>query len=238
MGRMLYGLVPRWLNDLERRMPWLGIPNLAMFLVGAQAVGFLLILYQPDAGTLLTLDPSMVLKGELWRLVTFLAVPMSGSVLWMVFVLWFLYFIVNGVEEEWGSFKATFYVLVCVLLTVGFAFALYLLTGEVLVVNYVSYLESTLFLAAAAIAPEYQILLFLVIPVKMKWLAWMAVAFIVYQFITDNWLMRLYLLTIYANYLLFFGPYHYWQVKQWLRRRQFAQQSTHTDDGDEDGKDS
>jgi len=38
----------------------------------------------------------------------------------MVFALYFLYFIVNGIEEEWGEFRTTLYVLVAVLLTIAF----------------------------------------------------------------------------------------------------------------------
>ena len=82
-------------------------------------------------------------------------------------------------------------------------------------------MESTLFLAAATIAPEYQILLFLVIPVKMKWLAWLTAAYIVWALIVGTWLSRLYLLTMYANYLLFFGPYFLGRLRAFYRRQKF-----------------
>ena len=212
---MLYGQTPKWIDRLERLMPGLGIPNLALYLVGAQALGFVLALVDPQKLDLLPLDPYWVLKGELWRLVTFLAMPLSTNVLWMVFVLYFLYFIVNGIEEEWGEFRTTLYVLVSVLLTIAFSFAFRL------PIISVGPLESTLFLAAATIAPEYQILLFLVLPVKMKWLAWLAVAAIVWELIFGMWLERLYLLTMYANYLLFFGPYFAGRLKAYHRRKKF-----------------
>lgn len=212
---MLYGQTPKWIDRLEGLMPGLGIPNLALYLVGAQAAGFLFVLADPRALSLLILDPDLVLHGEVWRLVTFLAVPLSLSSLWMVFVLYFLYFIVNGIEEEWGEFRATLYLLVAVVLTVAFSFAFHMRIGSV------APLESTLFLAAATIAPEYQILLFLVIPVKMKWLAWLAVASIVGMLVFGSWLGRLYLLTMYANYLLFFGPYFAGRLRAFHRRRKF-----------------
>ena len=215
---MLYGQTPKWIDWLDRRMPGFGIPNLALYLIGAQACGFLLTLANPNAILLLMLDPSLVLKGEVWRLVTFLAVPLTASPLWMVFTLYFLYFIINGIEAEWGEFRTTLYVLVAILLTIAFSFIfqtpIYSTTK----------LGSTLFLAAATIAPEYQILLFMVLPVKMKWLAWLSVAYIVFSLITGSWLSRLYLLTMYANYLLFFGPYFAGRLKAVYRRKKFQQE--------------
>jgi hypothetical protein len=213
---MLYGQTPRWIDRLERLMPGLGIPNLALYLCGAQAIGFFFVLSQGDrAFNLLVLYPDLVLKGELWRLVTFLAVPLSLSPIWMVFVLWFLYFIINGIEQEWGEFRTTLYVLVAI----GLAIAFSLTFG--MPISSPATLESTLFLAVATIAPEYKILLFLVIPVKMKWLAWLSVAFIVWQLIVDSWFGRLYLLVMYANYLLFFGPYFAGRLKAFQRRKKF-----------------
>jgi hypothetical protein len=214
---MLYGQTPKWIDWLDRRLPGFGIPNLALYLCGAQACGFLLTLANPNAILLLMLDPSLVLKGEVWRLVTFLAVPLTLSPLWMVFTLYFLYFIVNGIEAEWGEFRTTLYVLLAVLLTIAFSFAF-----QVPIYS-TTKLGSTLFLAAATIAPEYQILLFMVLPVKMKWLAWLSVAYIVFSLIVGTMLSRLYLLTMYANYLLFFGPYFTGRFKAFYRRKKFQQ---------------
>jgi membrane associated rhomboid family serine protease len=215
---MLYGQTPRWIDWLDRRMPGFGIPNLALYLVGVQACGFLLLLANPNAIFLLILDPSLVLKGEVWRLVTFLAVPPQLSPIWMVFALYFLYFIMSGIEEEWGEFRTTLYVLVAVLLTIAFSFAF---RWPIFSANK---LASTLFLAAATIAPEHQILVFFVIPVKMKWLAWLSVAYIVFSLIVGSTLSRLYLLTMYANYLLFFGPYFTGRLKAVYRRKKFQQE--------------
>lgn len=212
---MLDGQTPKWIDRLERLMPGLGIPNLALYFVGAQGLGFLLLLANPQALNLLALDPYLVLHGELWRLVTFLAVPLTDSLLWMVFALWFLYFIINAIEQEWGEFRTTLYVLVAVVLTIAFSFVFSCRIGSIVE------LQSTLFLAAATIAPEYQILLFFILPVKLKWLAWLSVAFIIWALIFNSWLGRLYLVVMYTNYLLFFGPYFADRLKAYQRRKKF-----------------
>ena len=227
---MLDGQTPRWIDRLERLLPGLGIPGLALYLVGAQALGFMLTLRDPRALFLLVLDPSLVLKGEVWRLVTFLALPLSMNWLWMLFILYFLYFIINGIEQEWGEFRTTLYVLVAMLLTIGFSFVF-----QMPIVS-IAHLESTLFLAAATIAPEYQILLFLVIPVKMKWLAWLTAVYIVWALIFGTWLSRLYLAAMYGNYLLFFGPYFIGRLHAFQRRRKFRRdvQAGRLDSGEPD----
>ncbi len=212
------GTTPRWLHVLERRLAWLAVPNIASFVVGLQFIGFILIFSDPDWRWRLALIPELVLQGEIWRLITFLALPISLSPFWLLFVLWFLYLIVDGIESMWGAFQTTFYILISVLLTIGFSLVF------MVPITYVGDLESTLFLAAAALNPEYQILLFLVLPVKIAWLAWLTGAFVLWRFITGSWLDRLYLLAIYSNYLFFFGPYLYWRVKQRYRRWQFKRQ--------------
>lgn len=212
---MLVEQSPKWLRALERRLHWIAVPNIASFLVGLQIIGFVLVISDPRWWFRLALDPAAALRGEVWRLITFLALPLSLSPIWMIFVLWFLYFIVETVENTWGSFRTTFYVLVSVLLTIGYSFAF------MVPITSVAGLQSTLFLAAAALVPEAQILLFLFLPVKIVWLAWLTAAVVLWRFIGGTWLERLYLLAIYANYLVFFGPYYYWRLKQLHRRWQF-----------------
>ncbi|MGA2605814.1 MAG: hypothetical protein ABSG14_16475 [Verrucomicrobiia bacterium] len=216
---MLYGQTPKWIDRAERLMPGLGIPNLALYLCGAQGLGFFIVLANPQALGLLILDPYLVLHGELWRLITFLAVPLTLSPLWMVFVLWFLYFIINGIEQEWGEFRTTLYVLTSVLLTIAFAFAFGIWIPDI------RPLQSTLLFAAATIAPEYQILLFLVIPFKMKWSAWIAAAVLVHDFIVTPWPFRLYGPVMCANYLLFFGPYFAGRLRAFYRRKKFQREA-------------
>ena len=215
---MLYGQTPKWIDWLDRRMPGFGIPNLALYLCGAQAVGFFFVLAQGDrAYNLLALSPNLVLQGELWRLVTFLALPLSLKPIWMVFILWFLYFIINGIEQEWGEFRTTLYVLTSVVLTIAFAFAFRVWIYEV------GSLQSSLLFAAATIAPDLQIMLFLVIPFKLKWSAWIAAAFLVHDFATAPWPLRFYGPVMCANYLLFFGPYFAGRLKAFYRRKKFQQ---------------
>jgi hypothetical protein len=215
---MLDGQTLKWIDRLERLMPGLGIPNLALYLCGAQGLGFLVVLKNPQMVWWLILDPYLVLHGELWRLITFLAVPVTGSLLWMVFALWFLYFIINALEQEWGEFRTTLYVLIAVLLTIAFALASGIGIGDI------RPLQSSLLFAAATIAPDFQILLFGVIPFKLKWSAWIAAAVLAYDVLTTRWPFPLYGPVMCANYLLFFGPYFAGRLKAFRRRKKFQRE--------------
>ncbi|OFZ73002.1 MAG: hypothetical protein A3K03_08655 [Bdellovibrionales bacterium RIFOXYD1_FULL_44_7] len=206
---------PNWLKFLERRMRWLAIPNIAILLVTLQALGFLMLMMDPTWLERLALFPQAVFAGEYWRLITFLALPLSLSPVWMIFILWFLYFIVNSIEQLWGAFQTTFYVLLSVFLTIGFS----LVTGYP--ITSIADFESTLFLAAATLFPEFEIRLFFVLPVKMKWLGVLTLVFLVIRFIGATWLGKLYLLAIYFNYMLFFGPALLTRAKDFIRRERY-----------------
>ena len=182
---------PKWLQKLERHMPWLAIPHIAILLITLQGFGFFLVNSDPAWVQRLALLPDYVVQGhEWWRVVTFLALPLSLSPIWMIFACWFLYSILNWIETEWGTFKTTLYVGVSILLTIVFS----------LVFSYpvwsVQEFNSTLFLAAAALFPEQEIRLYMILPVKMKYLGWLSLAFFAYHLIGGTWLDRLFLITI------------------------------------------
>ncbi|MGZ6371523.1 MAG: hypothetical protein ACXWPM_12275 [Bdellovibrionota bacterium] len=203
------------MNKLQRHIGWLAIPNIALILVTLQALGFLMIITDPVWFERLTLDPARVMAGEYWRLITFLAIPLSNSPLFLIFGLWFLYFLVNLIENEWGEFKTTFYILVSVILTIAFSFAFDY------PVHQTSHFESTLFLAAAALYPDVEVRLFFAIPVKIKWLAWLTLGFLALELLRGDWTDRLYLVAIYSNYLIFFGPVFIANLKQRARRESY-----------------
>jgi hypothetical protein len=205
--------VPAWLRWLERRASWLAIPNIALLIVTLQALGFFMVMSDPEWAMRLALLPDAVLRsGEWWRLITFLALPISQDPFWVILALWFLWFLLGTIESEWGAFRTTFYVLVSVLLTIGYSL------GTGYPVTQVGHFESTLFLAAALLYPEMEIRIFFVIPAKMKWLAWITGALAAWAFLKGGRMDRAYLAVVYSNFLLFFGPVLLGTVRAAIRR--------------------
>jgi hypothetical protein len=215
---MYTGREPLWLKNLSRRLGWLAVPNLALTLVSLQVLGFFVISARPELYQTLALVPSKVVEGEIWRLLTFLSLPWTMSPIGMLLIAVFSYFILSMVESEWGSFRTTFYLLIGIALTGMFS-----LIFSFPVANAYG-LASTFFFAAATLFPQHQIHLFFVLPVRFKHLGFVALAFVLFRFLQESWVGRLYLLTVYANYLLFFGPALVDQLRQWKRRRDFRAQ--------------
>jgi len=188
------------MRRLEKALGWLAIPNLAAILITLQALGFLFTLQNPAWYGQLALVPDAVRAGEYYRLVTFLALPVTQQPIFMFFSLWFLWFIVNTLEQEWGEFRTTLYVLVSILVTIVYSMAFSYPVGSV------SHLQSTLFLAAAMLFPDYPVSFFFLFPMKMSWLAAISLIMTGVEFAQGGWLDRGHMLAMYSNFIFFFAP--------------------------------
>jgi len=209
---------PSWVNWLSRKIPFFALDNMALYLIVLQVFGFIVYMTKPEMITNLYLVPGLVMSGEVWRLFTFLAVPMDGNFIFMAIFLVFLYFIVSNLEAQWGAFRLTLYLAIAILFTILFSFLF----------NYpvrtFGDIEISLFLAMAMLNPSTEILLFFIFPVKMIYIAIVTAGFLLLRIIfADSNLDRLYFLFVYLNYLLFFGVYHYGQIQSWWRARQYKQ---------------
>ena len=99
-------------NFLGRWLPWLGTPGLLKAVVLLNALTFLLITAAPDYAEVLSLDPAKIMQGEVWRLVTYIFVPETRSVFWILFALLFLWFLATSLEEMWGPLRLNVFYLV------------------------------------------------------------------------------------------------------------------------------
>lgn len=205
---------PRFIDNLERRYHKLGIENLGLILVVMQAFGFFAYQISPLAKLKFMLIPELVLRGEIWRIITFVALPLSHD-FWIIIVLFFLYSIMQIMEQSWGPFKTTLYFFLGLLLSVTYS----LITG--LAIDTFMPLEMSLFFAVAALYPTTEVLLFFFIPVPMWILAAFQALIVIYLIIISDWVQRGYYAVVYMNYFMFFGLEHYTQVKTWWRRRQW-----------------
>ncbi len=182
--------------------PRFGIPRLMLYIIIGNALVYLISLMD-RTGTLtwhLCLLPAQVLKGELWRLVTFVFVPNSGGI-WLVIELYFYYLIGGTLERAWGTGKFTVYYLCGMAITIVYGILAYLITGHNSAVTG-RYLSFSMFFVYATLWPENRVLLFFIIPVKVKWLAWFEAAYFLFIMIASRTLLPL---VGVANYFLFCG---------------------------------
>jgi len=203
-----------WVDRAERRLRFLEIPNLAAFLTAMNALSALLTSIKPEFPEQLLLQPSSILHGQVWRAVTFVLVPPDMPLLWLIFwlILYFTY--LNALERAWGDFKFTLYVLIGALATAGASLATRMPFGSF-------YFVMSLFLAFAKINPDVQLLLFFVVPVKMRWIAAVAWFVLAWGMLFGGFQDRVAILAGLFNYALYFGPDHAFQLRQAWRRRRF-----------------
>ena len=158
--------------------PRFGIPNLMrVIVIGNVAVYVLMLLTQAnDANALsfLTFNLNALLHGEVWRLVTFVFVPAYSSPFALLISLYFYYWIGSTLERQWGTAKFNLYYFSGMLLTVLGAVLASLITGNYyLTVAGTNYVNLSMFFAFAFLFPDTTVLLFFILPVKMKWLAYL-----------------------------------------------------------------
>lgn len=153
-----------WLNQLERKYGRFGIPNLTNILVGGQILVLAIELFvNQTVSVWLALSRYFLLRGQIWRIITFAFIPSyGGSILSAVLGIYFTWFIGTALEQEWGDFRYTVYLLSGMLGTVLAC----LLTG---VTGSTYCLSLSLLLAFAMLYPEVQVLLFFVIPIRVKY---------------------------------------------------------------------
>src|SRR5437764_10234627 len=165
-----------WLDKLERRFGFLGIPGLIRIVIGFTALVWALMWLNPNFRFALGLDPARIRHGEVWRLVTYIFVPQTLS-FWIVLALWFLWFIGEGLERAWGAFRLTLYFLVGMIGTTIAAFVFGAQFSN-------SMLAASLFFAFAWFHGDEVIYVLFILPMKIKWLAWISAAFIILGFVT------------------------------------------------------
>lgn len=169
-----------WINKLERRFGRYAISNLMFYIIAMYAVGFVIILINPTFFyEYLTLDAAAILKGQVWRIFTFVMEPPNTSLIWILFSLYLYYFIGTNLERVWGAFRFNLYFFSGVLFHVIAAILVYILTGISMQMG-TSYLNLSLFLVFAALFPDVQFSLYFIIPIKVKWLAYLDIALFAY----------------------------------------------------------
>ena len=199
--------------------PRFGIPGLMKYIVFVSAVVF--ILNPATNGTLqatLSFSPTAVLGGQVWRIITWIFIPLNNNVFFTAIMLFFYFSIGSTLEREWGTPKFTIFYLFGVLLNViyGFLMGLAFNSPVGLVANY---LNLSMFFAFAALFPDHKILLLLIIPVKIKWLALANAFFFAYIFVVSFMAGRIAAaflpLVAILNFIMFCG----YDVMAYLRPR-------------------
>ena len=204
----------RFLEKLERKMGRFYISGLMRYVCFGMAGIFILDLLfsrsAVSASSFLAFSRPLILRGQIWRLFTFIFIPPDSSLLFIVFALYFYYILGTALENRWGSRRFNLYYLIGILgADIG---------GMLLGFNTNYYLNLSLFLAFACLYPDFEVLVFFILPVKMKYIAWLDAALRVLEFVSATWPARGCLLFSMLPFFLFFGKDLYLEARRLLRK--------------------
>ena len=214
-----------WLRRIERAFEPFAVPHLTLWLVAGQTFLYLMAFLGQLNPMRFVLVPALVMQGEVWRLVTFLFDPPAAHWALVAFVLYFLYFTGNTLEEQWGRVRFNLFILVGYVLTVAFAF----ITPGAVATNI--FIGGSIFLAFAYLHPDFVMYLFFVLPVKIKWLALLAWIGYGWSFFTGGLSTKLSVVAAVGNFFLFFG-HDLWISAKAGRRRMGEQAKKLSEDAD------
>lgn len=202
----------RFLSALQKRFGRHAVPHITEAFIIGQVVVYVLSYGQPQVLANAELVPRLVLAGEAWRLITFLFVPPVTNPIFAFFFWYIFYLMGTALEHEWGTFHYNMFLLIGVIATIAAAFTF---PAEV-ASN--AFLQGSVFLAFAFLYPDFELYLFFILPVKIKWLALLAWIIYFYQFTFGDWPTRWLVLASICNFLLFFGSEIYQRAKHGRRR--------------------
>ena len=205
----------RFIDKLERKYGRYGIENLTMYIIISYVLGYALMYINPGALSMLSLNVTKILQGQVWRLITWIVYPPStSSPLWFVIAILFFYYPISAsLEHTWGKFKFTLYILSGMIFTVIAAFILHFVMGGVLdglggIIFSTYYISLSIFLAYSLTYPDMTVLLMFVIPIKMKWMSIVYAAIVIYDvaryFMNGAWFMALPIIASLLNFVIFF----------------------------------
>lgn len=213
------------LNLLERKLGRYAIANLSLYIIVLHGFFYLAGALNPDIIQRMVLDPREVLNGEWWRLISFMLMPpilpypSLFNVLFIFFALYLFWLMGSALEQEWGAFRYNVYLLIAYLLTVASVW----IVPDSVVTN--RYILSTVLLAFAVLYPDFTIMLFLIIPVKVKWIALFTWFMLTVVFIGGDWGTRVLIIAAVLNYFIFFGKLMWQRTRQGITRMRQRKQA-------------
>lgn len=215
----------KFLDKLERKFGRYAIQNISLMLIICYAFGYAIQFVNADFLNYLTLNPYLILRGQIWRLITWILIPPSDFGIFTILTLYFYYWIGTTLERTWGTFRYNIYLLSGMLFTILGAFVLLAYSYAVFApqiamvgsrafftdgIGYffrafsTYYVNLSIFLAFALTFPDMQVLLFFIIPIRIKWLGILDAIMTVYTFFASGIAYKIIIGASLLNVIVFF----------------------------------
>ena len=212
-------------RGLEKKLGRYAVPNLTIIIIGCYVVGYILTMINPGITAYMTLEPHYILHGQIWRLITWLVIPPSSLGIFTIIMLFFYLSIGRSLEKAWGDFRYNVYIFGGIIITIIAAFICYAAFSSVYGHGIVFgsggsspfstyYICLSIFLGFAATFPDAQVYLYFILPVKIKWLGFLYIAFLLYDAVnygraiaagyTAGWVYIAAMAAAVINFVIFF----------------------------------
>jgi len=195
------------IDSLERRFGRFAIPGLVRIIVALNALVFICGKLNPALLYYLNLNVDAVHHGEYWRLITYILIPATDSYLWILFALGFLWMVGDGLESVWSAFRLNLFYLIGM---IGTTIAALFFGAEFS--N--TMLNLSLYFAFAWFFPNMEVYVMAILPVRIKWVAWMMAGLLLIQFFGGSTSFKMAVIASLANFLIFFGPELFAEIRQ------------------------
>ncbi len=238
----------KFLNKLERKIGKYAIQNISLMLIICYGFGYAIQFVNASFLDYLTLNPYLVIRGQIWRLVTWILVPPSGFGFFTIISLYFYYWLGTTLERTWGAFRYNLFLFSGMIFTILGSFVLLAycfvtfapqiasVGAESFFVHNIGYffysfstyyVNLSIFLAFAMTFPDMQVLLFFIVPIKIKWLGILDAVMTIYAFFASGIVGRIIIGASLLNVLVFFfatRDLFRMSPKQIRRRQTFRQE--------------
>lgn len=207
------------IDKLESKYARFAIPGLIQAIAVMQLGVLALLVLLPSESAMnyinwLRFDREAVLHGQVWRLFTdalvldlfFQMKTVFGMLFWGFFATQIMMFFGRGIEHEWGAFRVNLYIVGWFFCSTICGLLLGMPPGGTL-------LAQTVLFAFATMYPDQELYLFMILPVKVKWIALISAAATLFMVIQSP-ILILQVLAGTMNFLVVFGPVFFRQARQ------------------------
>lgn len=216
----------KFFHKLERKFGRYAIKGLMKYIVVLYALGYLMYMINPNMLLLFEFNMPAILHGQIWRLFTFILMPMDTGtfgIIWTILICFIYYNMGNLLERLIGPFYFNLYYLMGVLGTALGGIIIYFIYGVSVPLG-IDYINLSLFLAIGVTIPDAQFYLYGIIPLKAKWLVLVDAVLLLISFISGNLASRVLIVCSLLNFFIFLfvvRGFSRINPKQAVQRREF-----------------
>lgn len=195
------------LDKMENKLGKYSIKNVTLIIIICQVIAYFAIIGGLMEASDLSISYTRILQGQIWRAITFISIPPTLNPFFIIFSWYLFYSMGSTLEHYWGTFHYNMYLLIGIVLTNAFSFLLKM------DVYSNAFFQSSVFLAFTFLHPNYQLRLFFILPIKIKWLAlltWLAYLWVV---VTGHFAYKMLVIVSVTNFFLFFYKDLYFKIR-------------------------